>query len=154
MFFIYKSWIEHDPIDILESVYECIEKGLKKFIDKGYSVTDIKAIGVTNQRETTIVWDKFTGKHLCNAIVWCDARTHHLVHDLNSKHGTNALKELCGLPISTYFSAVKLKWLLENVSTVKEAHEKETMIFGNVDTWLIYVSFHNLFLKFTYFLSN
>ncbi|RGB28354.1 hypothetical protein C1646_629688 [Rhizophagus diaphanus] len=132
------GWIEHDPIDILESVYECIEKGLKKFIDKGYSVTDIKAIGVTNQRETTIVWDKFTGKHLCNAIVWCDARTHHLVHDLNSKHGTNALKELCGLPISTYFSAVKLKWLLENVPTVKEAHEKETMIFGNVDTWLIY----------------
>ncbi len=111
-------------------------------MEKGNSITDIKAIGITNQRETALVWDKFTGKPLYNAIVWCDARTHDLVHELNTKSelGVNVLKEVCGLPISTYFSAVKFKWLLDNVPEVKEAHEKETILFGNVDTWLIYVS--------------
>ncbi|CAG8444159.1 9160_t:CDS:2 [Diversispora eburnea] len=118
----------------------CIKKAIEKFIKKGYSVNDIKAIGITNQRETTLVWDKVTGKSLYNAIVWCDIRTHDLVHELNSKSplGAEVLKELCGLPITTYFSALKLKWLLDNDSKVKEAHDKGTLMFGNVDTWLIW----------------
>ncbi|CAI2170805.1 3279_t:CDS:2 [Funneliformis geosporum] len=134
------GWIEHDPTDLLETVYKCIEEALKKFVGMGNAITDIKAIGITNQRETTLVWDKQTGKPLCNAIVWCDVRTHDLVHELTAKSelGANALKEVCGLPLSTYFSAVKLKWLLENVPAVKEAHENDTILMGNVDTWLIY----------------
>jgi glycerol kinase len=120
-------------------------------VAKGYSVSDIKAVGITNQRETTVVWDKFTGKPLHNAIVWSDVRTQNLVHELNNKSelGANALREICGLPISTYFSAVKFKWLLENKPEIKEAHEKETLLFGNIDTWLIYVSFPQLNLCFS-----
>ncbi|CAG8589281.1 8024_t:CDS:2, partial [Acaulospora morrowiae] len=134
------GWIEHDPTDILGSVEKCIEEAIKKFKEKGHSVHDIKAIGITNQRETTLVWDKVTGKPLYNAIVWCDIRTHELVHKLNGKSslGKDVLKEVCGLPITTYFSAVKLRWLIDNVPEVEYAHDNGTLMFGNVDTWLIW----------------
>ncbi|CAG8457446.1 14683_t:CDS:2 [Acaulospora colombiana] len=134
------GWIEHDPAEILDSVQECINKAIKKFENKGHSVSDIKAIGITNQRETTLVWDKVTGKPLYNAVVWCDIRTHELVHQLNAKSplGKDVLKKTCGLPITTYFSAVKLRWLLDNILVVKDAYDNGTLMFGNIDTWLIW----------------
>nr|CAG8489326.1 6585_t:CDS:2 [Entrophospora candida]CAG8621079.1 6412_t:CDS:2 [Entrophospora candida] len=134
------GWVEHDPSDILKSVQECVKETLKKFHGLGYSFSDIKAIGITNQRETTLAWDKTTGKPLYNAIVWPDVRTHDLVHRLNkiSSLGSKVLNDICGLPITTYFSALKLKWMLENVPEVKEAHDNDNLLFGTVDTWLIW----------------
>ncbi|CAG8520348.1 2139_t:CDS:2 [Ambispora leptoticha] len=134
------GWVEHDPNDILNSVYLCIKVTIEQFEKLGHSVKDIKAVGITNQRETTLAWDRLTGKALYNAIVWCDTRTHDLVHRLNknSSLGADALKETCGLPITTYFSALKLKWMLENVPAVKEAHDKDNLLFGTVDSWLIW----------------
>ncbi|KAF9426247.1 Glycerol kinase [Podila epigama] len=134
------GWVEHDPKDILESVVTCINGALEKFEKQGHNVNSLKGIGVTNQRETTVVWDRNNGKPLYNAIVWSDARTQDIVNTLNetsSKLKEDA-KRLCGLPITTYFSAVKLRWLLENVPKVKEAHDSGNMMFGTVDSWLIY----------------
>ncbi|KAH6929652.1 hypothetical protein HPB50_003793 [Hyalomma asiaticum] len=99
------------------------------------------ALGVANQRETTIVWDKNTGKPLYNAIVWLDNRTAGTVESLLLKipgHDKNYLKKKCGLPLSTYFSAVKLKWLMENVPEVKDAMDQGCCMFGTVDSWLMY----------------
>ncbi|CAG8463805.1 2628_t:CDS:2 [Ambispora gerdemannii] len=134
------GWVEHDPNDILDSVCICVSQTIRKFEELGHSVKDIKAIGITSQRETTLVWDRLTGKALYNAIVWCDTRTHDLVHQLNkiSPLGADVLKETCGLPITTYFSALKLKWMLDNVPAVKEAYDKDNLLFGTVDSWLIW----------------
>lgn len=101
------------------------------------------AIGITNQRESTIVWDKTTGKPLHNAIIWLDMRTSstvdHLVETIpNNSRNKNYLKPLCGLPISTYFSALKIRWLKDNVNVVKHAIEAENCLFGTVDTWLLW----------------
>lgn len=100
------------------------------------------AVGITNQRETTLAWDRVTGQPLHNALVWCDARTHDLVHLIKQRqdYDENRLRELCGLSVSTYFSAVKLTWLLENVEEVRKAVQEERMMFGTVDSWLVYVS--------------
>ncbi|KAF9581941.1 Glycerol kinase, partial [Lunasporangiospora selenospora] len=134
------GWVEHDPNAILESVLACIEGALRKFALQGNNVRDLKGVGITNQRETAVVWDKNTGKPLYNAIVWSDARTADIVRRMSnaSEKGADAIKEVCGLPITTYFSAVKLRWMLENVPEVKEAHDNGTMLFGTVDSWLIY----------------
>lgn len=105
-------------------------------------------MGITNQRETAVVWDSQTGQPLCPAIVWSDNRTAHIVQELatqkNKTQGINALLPICGLPLTTYFSAVKLKWMIEHEPAVKEAYENDRLQFGTVDTWLIYVS--NVFL--------
>jgi glycerol kinase len=108
----------------------------------GYDASDIQCVGITNQRETTVAWDSETGQPLCPAIVWSDNRTAHTVHELSKqdKDGIHALTKICGLPITTYFSAVKLKWMLTHVAAVKEAHENNRLQFGTIDTWLIYVS--------------
>lgn len=109
----------------------------------GYSPSDIKAIGITNQRETTLVWDKITGQPLYPAMIWSDARTTDTVQKLagSSDKGVNALQDICGLPLTTYFSAVKLRWLLDNVPAVAEARQQNRLQFGTLDTWLIYVSY-------------
>ncbi|RUS13311.1 glycerol kinase, partial [Endogone sp. FLAS-F59071] len=135
-----RRWIEHDPKDLLKSVQECIKIAVEKFVGAGNSVADIKAIGITNQRETTLAWDRVTGQPLHNALVWCDARTHDLVHLIKQRqnYDENRLRELCGLSVSTYFSAVKLTWLLENIEEVGKAAQEERMLFGTVDSWLVY----------------
>ena len=102
----------------------------------------IKGIGITNQRETTCVWDKRTGKPLHKALVWLDTRTKDLVHKLIEKtpsKSANHFQEICGLPLSTYFSAVKLRWLLDNVAIVRDASEENHLAFGTIDSWLLYV---------------
>lgn len=111
---------------------------MKKFAEQGYSKADIKAIGITNQRETTVVWDSTTGEPLCNAIVWPDTRTTSLVRELKSRESADSIMELCGLPLSTYPSSVKLLWLLQNNDTVKQAYDEGRLAFGTVDSWLIY----------------
>lgn len=134
------GWFEHNPYDLINSVTECIRVAIESFELMGHDVKDIKSVGITNQRETTLVWDKHTGKPLYNAIVWADNRTQVTVQTLSklSSLGTSSTQAQCGLPITTYFSAVKLRWMLDNVPTVKEHHDNETALFGTVDSWLIY----------------
>ncbi|KAF9350029.1 Glycerol kinase [Mortierella sp. NVP85] len=138
--FPHPGWVEQDPVDILNSVVSCIDGALRKFGMQGHNIKDLKGIGITNQRETAVVWDRTTGQPLHNAIVWSDTRTKDVVHRLSesSDKGSDALKAICGLPLTTYFSAVKLRWLLENSSDVKKAHENGNLMFGTVDSWLIY----------------
>ena len=137
----------------MKSVEDCIEAVCSKLKESGVHLDRIKGIGITNQRETTIVWDKFTGEPLYNAVVWCDARNGAQVETLQSKFGQNHLRfvsflslvicliffrEKCGLPISTYFSATKLSWLLNNVPQIRQSMEQDRLFFGTVDTWLVW----------------
>ncbi|KAF2678288.1 glycerol kinase [Lentithecium fluviatile CBS 122367] len=132
------GWHEHDPKEILESVEQCIEKATQAFKDQGHDISDIKAIGITNQRETTVVWDSETGEPLYNAIAWPDTRTKGLVRELKAREGADELHDLCGLPLSTYPSSVKLLWLLDQVDAVREAYDQARLSFGTIDTWLLY----------------
>ncbi|KAL7622278.1 Glycerol kinase [Parahypoxylon ruwenzoriense] len=132
------GWHEHDPLELLSSVETCIEKAMERFTLKGYSKSQIKAVGITNQRETIVCWDKETGEPLCNAVVWPDTRTKDLVRDLKTRPGADRITELCGLPLSTYHSSVKLVWLLQNHLAVRRAYEEGRLAFGTVDSWLIY----------------
>lgn len=111
---------------------------MKTFESHGYSKSQIKAVGITNQRETTVVWDRTTGKPLHNAIVWTDTRSQDLVRRLKQRLGSGELTKRCGLPLSTYPSASKLLWLLENIPGVKDAYERGVLAFGTVDTWLVF----------------
>jgi glycerol kinase len=132
------SWHEHDPMELLSSVQECIEKATESFVEKGYSKDQIKAVGITNQRETTVCWDTNTGEPLYNAVVWPDTRTTSIVKELKARAGADELLEICGLPLSTYPSSVKLLWLLRNVDAIKQAYDEARLSFGTVDSWLIY----------------
>ncbi|KAK0628943.1 hypothetical protein B0T17DRAFT_588909 [Bombardia bombarda] len=132
------GWHEHEPMELLSSVEECIDKAMGKFVALGHSKADIRSIGITNQRETTVVWDTTTGEPICNAIVWPDTRTKALVRELKSRKSADTLTDLCGLPLSTYPSSVKLMWLLQNDGAVKQAYEEGRLAFGTVDSWLIY----------------
>ncbi|XP_004571288.1 glycerol kinase isoform X1 [Maylandia zebra] len=136
-----EGWVEEDPKEILQSVYECMERTCEKLTQLNIDISNIKAIGVTNQRETTLVWDKETGEPLYNAIVWLDLRTQSTVERLINKtpgRNKNHLKHKTGLPISTYFSAVKLRWLMDNVDEVHQAVVSHRAMFGTVDSWLIW----------------
>ncbi|KAJ8099559.1 glycerol kinase [Lipomyces tetrasporus] len=131
------GWHEHDPLEIVESVEKCIDGAVASFQAKGHRI-DAKAVGITNQRETTVVWNKETGKPLYNGIVWTDTRTQALVRKLKEHDGHEKLQSLCGLPLSTYPSVGKLLWLIENVPRVRDAYDNRTLAFGTIDTWLIY----------------
>ena len=122
----------------MSSVEQCIEKATKSFIDQGHDIQDIKAVGITNQRESTVVWDSNTGEPLHNTIAWPDTRTKGLVRELKAQDGADDLQATCGLPLSTYPSSVKLLWLLRNVDAVKAAYEEGRLSFGTVDSWLLY----------------
>ena len=115
-----------------------MEKATESFIGLGHQVSDIKAVGITNQRETTLVWDWETGEPLHNAIAWPDTRTKGLVRELKAQTGADDLQQICGLPLSTYPSSVKLLWLIRNVDRVRDAYEKGRLAFGTPDTWLLY----------------
>lgn len=132
------GWHEHDPNELVSSVETCINGAVEKFESQGHSKADIKAVGITNQRETTLVWDARTGEPLHNAIVWTDTRSAELVRTLKRRLGSNGVTDLCGLPLSTYPSGAKLLWLIENVPAVKKAYEEGNLAFGTVDTWLVY----------------
>ncbi|KAK5127946.1 hypothetical protein LTR85_005063 [Meristemomyces frigidus] len=132
------GWHEHDPEEIIKSVETCIEGALKIFEKDGHSKDSIKAIGITDQRETTVVWDKTTGEALYNAIVWTDTRTAALARELKARPGSDKLQDICGLPITTYPSVTKLLWLLRNQEKVRKVYEAGNLAFGTIDTWLIY----------------
>lgn len=129
------GWVEHDPLEILRNTRKAIDVVLLRGVIKP---SDLVAIGVTNQRETTIVWNPKTGEPYHNAIVWQDTRTARIADELNGSGKGEILKRKTGLPPSTYFSAPKIQWILENVPGVKGAAARGEAVFGNVDTWLIW----------------
>ena len=132
------SWHEHDPEELISSVKTCIENAVAKFQKDGHDIKDIKTVGITNQRETTVVWDSKTGEALHNAIVWTDTRTSGIARELKARDGSDKLMDKCGLPISSYPSVTKLLWLLKNDTKVKECYDRGDLAFGTVDAWLIY----------------
>lgn len=134
------GWHEHDPRELVASAMSCIKRTTTTFEELGHQISDIRAMGITNQRETTLVWDVETGEPLHNAIAWPDTRTKGLVRELKQKEEEQGLNisEMTGMPLSTYPSAVKLVWLLRHVDKVKEAYDAGRLAFGTVDTWLLY----------------
>jgi glycerol kinase len=130
------GWVEHDPMEIWSSQYSVLTEVLAK---SGVAPEEIAAIGITNQRETTIVWDKKTGRPIYNAIVWQCRRTAALCEELKKDEALVAyIKEHTGLLVDAYFSATKLKWILENVEGARERAEAGELLFGTVDTWLVW----------------
>ena len=129
------GWVEHNPMEIWERTQQVIQAALQK---NGIDPKEIAAIGVTNQRETTIVWDKKTGKPYYNAIVWQCTRTKEICEDLARDGGQDRFRPKTGLPLATYFSGPKIKWILDNVPGVRAAAEKGEALFGNMDTWEIW----------------
>ena len=129
------GWVEHDAQEIWQCVRAVIAAGLQ---DGRVTPHDIVALGVTNQRETTVVWDRKTGEPLCNAIVWQDTRTHDLCKRFATQGVEPWLRARVGLPLATYFSGPKLTWILENIPGVRVKAEKGDALFGTIDTWLIW----------------
>ncbi len=129
------GWVEHDPLEIWQATQDVIKGAMSKY---NIDVKDIAACGVTNQRETTVVWEKATGKPIYNAIVWQDTRTDKICNELAADGGQDRFREKVGLPLATYFSGPKVKWMLENVEGAREKAEKGELLFGNIDTWVIW----------------
>jgi glycerol kinase len=129
------GWVEHDPLEVWERTRFVIHGGLEK---AGISTSEIAAIGVTNQRETAVVWDKETGKPVYPAIVWQDTRTATICNDLAAEGGQDRFRSKTGLPLATYFSGPKIKWILENVEGAMERARQGQLLFGNMDTWIIW----------------
>ncbi|CAN5369540.1 glycerol kinase GlpK [soil metagenome] len=129
------GWVEHDPDDIWQTQLFVLTKVIN---DHKVKASSIQAIGITNQRETTIVWDKKTGVPVYNAIVWQDKRTASICEDLKSEGLTDYVRTNTGLVIDSYFSATKIKWILDSVDGVKARAEKGELAFGTIDTWLIW----------------
>ncbi|MBA2639264.1 MAG: glycerol kinase GlpK [Nocardioidaceae bacterium] len=129
------GWVEHDPAEIWERTCEVVETALK---EAKLSHSDLVAVGITNQRETAVVWDKTTGRAYSNAIVWQDTRTDRIASKLERDGHGETIRHKAGLPPATYFSGGKIQWILENVDGVREAADKGEAIFGNTDSWLIW----------------
>ncbi|RLC89276.1 MAG: glycerol kinase, partial [Chloroflexi bacterium] len=127
--------VEHDPLEIWARTQDVIKAALEK---NGIDANEIASIGITNQRETTVVWDKNTGKPYYNAIVWQCTRTKDICDELAKDGGQDRFRAKVGLPLATYFSGPKIKWILENVEGVREAAEKGDALFGNIDSWEIW----------------
>ncbi|KAL8971131.1 MAG: hypothetical protein Q9183_001200 [Haloplaca sp. 2 TL-2023] len=134
----HSGWMEQDPREIVDSVWTCIEEATRSFTNEGHSINDIKAIGITSQRETTVLWHADTGEPLYNAIAWPDTRTQAIVRELKQRKGADKLQEICGLPLSTYPSSLKLTWLFRNVKEVQQTYDAGKLMFGTIDTWLLY----------------
>jgi glycerol kinase len=129
------GWVEHDPMEIWARTQDVIKGALEA---AGAQPGDIAAVGVTNQRETTVVWNPETGEPYYNAIVWQDTRTDRICNELAKEGGQDRFRPKVGLPLATYFSGPKVKWILENVDGVRAAAEAGKAVFGNIDTWVIW----------------
>jgi glycerol kinase len=129
------GWVEHDPMEIWASTQDVMQAALGK---SGLQPTDLAAVGITNQRETAVIWDKTTGKPIYNAIVWQDTRTDAICAELSKDGGQDRLRSKTGLPLATYFSGPKIKWLLDNVPGARQRAENGELLFGNMDTWIIW----------------
>src|SRR4051794_20418276 len=129
------GWVEHDPKEVWRRTREVIGGALAS---SGCEAGDVAAIGITNQRETTVVWDRETGEPVYNAIVWQDTRTGPLVHELAGDEGVDRLRSNVGLPLSTYFSGPKIAWILDNVDGARERAENGELAFGTMDSWVLW----------------
>ncbi len=129
------GWVEHDPLEILRRTEEVIAEALEQ---RGLRAADLAAIGITNQRETTVLWERKTGKPVANAIVWQDTRVAEDVGRFAREGGQNRFRPQTGLPLSTYFSSLKLPWLLENIPGAREKAAGGELLFGNIDTFLVW----------------
>jgi glycerol kinase len=129
------GWVEHDPFDIKKSQLEVAKLAMAKV---GANSSDIAGIGVTNQRETTIVWDRETGKPLYHAIVWQDRRTADFCNELRKANLSEIIQQKTGLVLDAYFSATKLKWILDNISSARQKAQNGHLAFGTVDSWLVW----------------
>ncbi|MEW6285796.1 MAG: glycerol kinase GlpK [Chloroflexota bacterium] len=154
------GWVEHDPLEIWERTQEVMQGALAKLSSEQSSVSsnqssviseqstvsshqstvssEIAAIGITNQRETTVVWERETGRPIYNAIVWQDTRTDEICNELAKQGGQDRWRSKTGLPLATYFSGPKIKWILDNVAGARAKAERGELLFGNIDTWLIW----------------
>ncbi|MBQ3031542.1 MAG: glycerol kinase, partial [Anaerotignum sp.] len=134
-YYPHPGWVEHDPMEIWDTQLDVARQAIEKL---GISADDIAAIGITNQRETTILWDKRNGKPVHNAIVWQCRRTAPYCDSLNEAGWTGKIREKTGLLIDAYFSATKIRWILQNVPEAKELADSGNLLFGTIDTWLIW----------------
>jgi glycerol kinase len=129
------GWVEHDAMEIWDRTKDVIQGAMKR---AGASASDIVAVGITNQRETAVVWDRRTGKPYHNAIVWQDTRTDRIINEFAKEGGQDRFRAKVGLPLATYFSGPKVRWLLDNVDGLRAAAERGDALFGNIDTWIIW----------------
>ncbi|RPE74953.1 MULTISPECIES: glycerol kinase GlpK [unclassified Frondihabitans] len=129
------GWVEHNPKEIWENTREVIGQALSR---ANITRHNIKAVGITNQRETAVVWDKNTGEPVYNAIVWQDTRTQEIVDRFAKDGGVERFKDIVGLPLSTYFAGTKIVWILENVEGAREKAEAGDLLFGTTDTWVLW----------------
>jgi glycerol kinase len=129
------GWVEHDPVEIWRNTREVVGVALGK---ANITRHDLAAVGITNQRETAVVWDKNTGKPVYNAIVWQDTRTQDIVDRLAADGGVRRFADAVGLPLATYFAGTKIAWILENVDGARERAERGELLFGTTDTWLLW----------------
>jgi glycerol kinase len=129
------GWVEHDAMEILENTRQVMHGALEK---SRVNIKNIAAIGITNQRETTLLWDRKTGRPIYNAIVWQDTRTDSICNELAKDGGQDRFRPQTGLPLATYFSGPKIKWMLDNLPDVRTKAEAGELLFGNMDTWLIW----------------
>jgi glycerol kinase len=129
------GWVEHNPVEVWERTSAVIMTALGQ---AKLSASDLAAVGVTNQRETTVIWDKNTGRPYYNAIVWQDTRTDRIASALEREGKGDVIRQKAGLPPATYFSGGKIQWILENVDGVRDAAERGDAIFGNMDTWVLW----------------
>jgi glycerol kinase len=129
------GWVEHDANEIWTNTQEVVQEALDS---AGAGTDDISGVGITNQRETTLVWDRTTGEPIHNALVWQDTRTDKLVDEYSRDGGQARFQEKVGLPLATYFSGPKIRWILDNVDGAAERAESGDLVFGNMDTWMIW----------------
>lgn len=129
------GWVEHDPMEIWARTQDVVKGAMER---AGITSADLAAVGITNQRETTVVWDKNTGKPYHNAVVWMDTRNDRIVAEMAKDGGQDRFRPQVGLPLATYFSGLKVKWLLDNVPEIRAAADAGDALFGNIDTWLIW----------------
>ncbi|MBO9380352.1 glycerol kinase GlpK [Sphingomonas histidinilytica] len=127
------GWVEHDPLEILANTQEVIGAALAR---ANLTAADLAGVGITNQRETSLLWDRATGRPLCNALVWMDTRTDELVQHYRRDGGQDRFRDKTGLPLATYFSALKLRWILDNVDGARTQAESGRALFGTIDSWL------------------
>ncbi|CAM4119418.1 glycerol kinase GlpK [Nocardia ninae] len=129
------GWVEQDAMEIWRNVDRIVPQALR---DSGITADQVAALGIANQRETTVVWDRRTGTPIRRAIVWQDTRTEELVRDFEEKPGAQRIREICGLPLATYFAAPRLRWLLDTIPGLRDRAERGEVLFGTMETWLIW----------------
>jgi glycerol kinase len=129
------GWVEHSPAEIWDRTQEVVKGALEK---GSLETSDLAAVGITNQRETTVVWNKKTGTPVHNAIVWQDTRTDRICDELARDGGQDRFRDKVGLPLATYFSGPKIRWMIDNVPGVREGAESGDIVFGNMDTWVLW----------------